>query len=151
MYFLNYNRYYNLDPKQHNFNYDALLDLRDINQLVIDKKYEEAAKLILSKYKLLSIVEIIEGKIPEPLDNSIITDAIKECVFNGFNKMSMGHGVTGPARPLGTWSGAMGPIGITGTSGPKQIPVSIGLPNTVVTGSTNNNQANVITKSKRKK
>ena len=88
-----------------------------------------------------------EGKIPEPLDQSLITDAVKECVFNGFNIV---QGPTGPQGSMGTWSGSIGPIGITGTSGPKQIPVSIGLPITGVTGPTNN-QAKVITKSKRKK
>jgi len=128
------------------------LDLRDINQLVIDKKYEEAAKLILSKNQGLSIIDMNEGKIPEPLDQSLITDTIKECVFNGFNTIKMVPGMTGPQNSLRTWSGAM-PFylqGITGTSGPKQIPVSIGLPITGVTGPTNN-QAKVITKSKRKK
>lgn len=147
LYLANYNVYYTLDPKAYGFKYESLLDLRDINQLIIDKKYEEAAKLILTKYQQITIIDINEGKIPEPLDQAKITDAIKECVFNGFNTMPMGYGTTGPICP----QGPTGTIGPTGTSGPKQIPVSIGLPITGVTGPTNNNQINVITKSKRKK
>lgn len=140
LYLGNCNVYYTLDPKAYGFKYEALLNLRDINQLIIDKKYEEAAKLILTKCSDIVIIDMNDGKIPEPLDQAKITDAIKECVFNGFNTMKMGQ-----------WSGAFGPLGVTGTSGPKQIPVSIGLPITGVTGPTNNNQINVTTKSKRKK
>jgi hypothetical protein len=102
LYLANYNVYYTLDPKAHGFKYDSLLDLKDINQLIIDKKYEEAANIILIKYQQIKIVHMNDGKIPEPLDQSVISDAIKECVFNGFNTSQMGFGVGGPGS---SWIG----------------------------------------------